>query len=64
MLICKAENADLESDVLSLILSHSIQGLSQRAKQLIDYDVSFDLTIDGSEYNWDRDWDWMLILII
>lgn len=30
---------DLESDVLSLVLSHSLPSLSQRAKMLIDYDV-------------------------
>ncbi|KAL7271475.1 hypothetical protein RUND412_005759 [Rhizina undulata] len=31
------EKHDLEADVLSLILSHSIQCLSERAKQLINY---------------------------
>ncbi|KAF8455413.1 hypothetical protein BGX38DRAFT_1168767 [Terfezia claveryi] len=38
---CRAVNLrkDLESDVLSLILSHSINHLSPRAKMLIDYDA-------------------------
>ncbi|KAI5780168.1 hypothetical protein DFH27DRAFT_643218 [Peziza echinospora] len=42
---------DLESDVLSLILSHSIQGLSQRAKQLIDYDALLPVVVRSIYYS-------------